>query len=221
MATNPAVIETDWNAPVCELGAVLKVSMAQQSISIRQLSKSTGISAATISRIITGKQPASIHHLQGFAENLDLSIEKLLQAVGVANVEQRPRGNHFLLEIIQDVVNDLNIDLDSVTADIQRQLNKLEQYARTTEGKKIILDGFLPKMNAIDGAGTIINKLSHFYTLFCSDDIDGDQRAIIGSALLYFSLTVGVIPDYCFPVGYLDDAIAVKMVEKKLSHMNE
>jgi uncharacterized membrane protein YkvA (DUF1232 family) len=34
----------------------------------------------------------------------------------------------------------------------------------------------------------------------------------MGSALLYFILPVDVIPDYIFPIGYLDDAIAVQLV---------
>jgi transcriptional regulator with XRE-family HTH domain len=221
MDTNHVAIDTDWSTPAHELGTLLKLSMAQQSISIRQLSKLSGISAATISRIITGKQPPSIHHLQEFSKHLGLSMKKLLHSMGVANMEQDSLGHSFLLEIIQDVVDDLKIDLDSVAADILKELDKLEQYARTKEGKKIILDSFSSKINAIDGTGAIIHKLNHFYTLFCSDDINEDKKAVIGSVLLYFTLTIDMIPDYCFPIGYLDDAIAVKIVEKKLSRMKD
>lgn len=34
----------------------------------------------------------------------------------------------------------------------------------------------------------------------------------MGSALIYFILSVDVIPDYIFPIGYLDDAVAVQLV---------
>ena len=38
------------------------------------------------------------------------------------------------------------------------------------------------------------------------------ELAVIGSALIYFIISVDIIPDYIFPIGYLDDAIAVKLV---------
>ncbi len=33
-----------------------------------------------------------------------------------------------------------------------------------------------------------------------------EERCILGSVLLYFVLATDVIPDYVFPIGYLDDA---------------
>ena len=221
MAENQTFGDLHLSSSECELGTLLRLSMAQQSISMRQLSKSTGISVATISRIINGKQSASILHLQRFAQRLGLPINKLLQSVGVSNMERGLHDENLLLEIIQDVIDDLKIDFNAVTEDVIKELEKLEQYARTKEGKRIIMDSFSLKMNVVDSAGAIINKLNHFYILFCSEDINENEQAVIGSALLYFSLTVGVIPDYCFPIGYLDDAIAVKIVEKKLSLMNK
>jgi uncharacterized membrane protein YkvA (DUF1232 family) len=41
---------------------------------------------------------------------------------------------------------------------------------------------------------------------------------VIGSTLLYLILTPDVIPDYVFPIGYLDDAIAVSMTVDRLSN---
>lgn len=43
------------------------------------------------------------------------------------------------------------------------------------------------------------------------------QLALMGGALLYFILPVDVIPDYIFPIGYLDDAFVVKLVLDLLS----
>ena len=37
------------------------------------------------------------------------------------------------------------------------------------------------------------------------------ELAIIGGALLYFISPIDIIPDYIFPIGYLDDAIVVKI----------
>lgn len=207
------------NMPQGELGTLIRLSMAQQRVSTRQLSKLSGISAATISRIINGKQAASIQHMQEISKHLGLPIKKLLQSVGVIDIEESQVCGSFAMENIQEIINDLKINLDSVASDIMKELDKLEHYARTKEGIKIILDGFPVKISTIDSAGAIINKLNYFYAQFCSDNINEDKKAVIGSALLYFTLTIGVIPDYYFPIGYLDDAMAVKMVEKKLLQM--
>lgn len=43
-----------------------------------------------------------------------------------------------------------------------------------------------------------------------------EDRAILGSALLYYILATDVIPDYMFPIGYLDDAIAVQIALNRL-----
>ncbi len=40
----------------------------------------------------------------------------------------------------------------------------------------------------------------------------------MGGALLYFIVSVDVIPDYIFPIGYIDDAAAVQFVFNQLSH---
>ncbi|MEM5594999.1 YkvA family protein [Niallia circulans] len=38
----------------------------------------------------------------------------------------------------------------------------------------------------------------------------------MGAALIYFIISVDVIPDYIFPIGYLDDAVAIKISAKLL-----
>nr|WP_275949849.1 DUF1232 domain-containing protein [Oceanobacillus jordanicus] len=39
----------------------------------------------------------------------------------------------------------------------------------------------------------------------------------MGGALLYFVLTLDLIPDYLFPIGYIDDAIAVQLTVSMLA----
>jgi uncharacterized membrane protein YkvA (DUF1232 family) len=43
------------------------------------------------------------------------------------------------------------------------------------------------------------------------------ELMLLGGVLLYFILPVDVIPDYIFPIGYLDDAMAVQIVANLLS----
>lgn len=221
MDTNYIVNDTEQAALSTEFGNLIKMSMEHKGLSIRGLSKLTGISTATISRIITGKQPANIFHMHKLALILNISIEKLLNSMGVSYTEHSISTHSVLLEIIQEVLEDFKIDFKAVISDIAKELEKLELYAKTLEGKKIILDGFKSKIDTIDGAGAVTDKLNMFYELFCSDNISKEKKAVIGSALLYFVLTIGVIPDYMFPIGYLDDALAVKIVEKKYLSMDD
>ncbi len=132
-------------------------------------------------------------------------------------MEQVPCDHMFLLDTVQDILNDFNINLYAVAMEISKELDKYEQYARTNEGKKIIYDDFTSKISSTNGVGTIIDKLNYLYNQFCSEGINADKQAIIGSGLLYFLLATDVIPDYLFPIGYLDDAIAVNIVIKRFS----
>jgi uncharacterized membrane protein YkvA (DUF1232 family) len=56
------------------------------------------------------------------------------------------------------------------------------------------------------------------YNQFLSDDVSEETRPIIGSVLLYFILSIDIIPDYVFPIGYIDDITALKLVEKRLKN---
>lgn len=213
-------IDSNQNTELSRLGKLLKLSMQEQSISMRGLSKLTNISAATISRIVNGKQVATVEHLIKIADTLDIPIEKVLETVGVTNMQQDNSHNHFIT-LIEELVSDFNIDFKTIVPSVKKELDKLELYAKTKEGAKIIIDDFLPKLESVDGAGPTVEKMKQFYYQFCSTQINENKRVVIGSALLYFILTMDVIPDYLFPIGYLDEAIAVKLVEKKLQQMTE
>ncbi len=64
-----------------------------------------------------------------------------------------------------------------------------------------------------------IEQLTDMYQQFCNETISKEERAVLGSALLYFILSTDIIPDYLFPIGYLDDAIAVELAKEKLLEM--
>jgi len=199
-----------------ELGRLLKSSMAEQSLSMRKLSKLTGICTASISRIINNKQPARIHHLQEFSKYLNIPFEHLLFAVGIGSKEIINEDSYFIINMIQDIFKSLDMDLHGVMEDIKHELGKYEQYAKTGEGKKVIHNGFMSKITEVNSSGIIIEQLNLLYKMFSLEDIDSNIQAIIGSVLLYFILSADVIPDYVFPIGYLDDAIAVNLVVSRL-----
>jgi len=207
----------DSDSRVCDL---LKTAMVEQSLSMRRLSKLTGFSTSTISRIMSGQQVASIHHFQAFSKHLKIPIDQLLQTAGVLDGRQLHSELVFLFHTIEDILNAFDIDLYTVIAQIQKQLLVYEQYAGTEEGQALVREGFPAKLQAMNGAGTVIDKLSLLYERFCDDCTDQNERSVIGSALLYFTVSTDVIPDYLFPIGYLDDAIAINMVLERLAQLH-
>ena len=96
----------------------------------------------------------------------------------------------------------------------------------TEEGKEMIIEKFPDKRRQIVGAGPFMEELDEIYSRFSHADISMEERSILGSVLLYFVLATDVIPDYIFPIGYLDDALAVQIARDRLfrfyeQHRNE
>lgn len=208
-----------------KLGTMLKLLLKEHSLSMRKLSTLTGIDTATISRIVNGKQPANINHLQKFAQCLNVPIEQLLIAAGynLNNFKQEVNSNpHTIVDTIQEMLKSSNLlEQQYDLRRIEEELNKYEQYALTEEGKRIIYNSFNEKINSVNGSGLFIDQLKQMYKQFCDDNISTDQRAILGSGLLYFILSTDIIPDYIFPIGYLDDVLAVKLVLDRFSQAKE
>lgn len=204
-----------------ELGPTLKSLLKGRSLSMRKLSLLTGIDTATISRIANGKQQAKPDHLQQFAVHLGVPTEQLFQAAGFdVGSRQSEQGSDIYasVESIKDVLLSSNLfDQQFTTELVFKELSKYEQYAMTEEGQRIIVGDFPTKVDSVNGAGPFIDELRQLYELYCREDTAPERRAIAGSALLYFILSADIIPDYVFPLGYLDDAIAVQIVTGRLS----
>src|SRR5699024_4428954 len=107
--------------------------------------------------------------------------------------------------------NDFSVD------EVRQQLKQYEQYAKSEEGRETILGQFEKKVEKVSGAGPFIEHLKEFYIHFTEGKTTNYKLCIMGSALLYFIIPVDVIPDYVFPMGYIDDALAVKIALKMLS----
>ncbi len=207
------------------LGSLLKTVLRERSLSMRKLSELTGIDTATISRIANGKQPANARHLQRIAQALDFPAGRLFSAAGfeVGSPRQETSADiHAAVDDIQDALKSSNLFSEQCTTDrVEQELFRYEQYAQTEEGQRLIREGFPAKVSQVSGAGPFIDQLKQMHQQFCTDEIKPDERAILGSALLYFILSTDIIPDYVFPIGYLDDAMAVKLVLKRLAKINE
>lgn len=208
-----------------KLGDILKELLKEKALSMRKLSKLTGIETATISRIINGKQPARPQHLQQFAEVLGIPLERLFAAAGygMGRHKEEPHSDfHTSVETIQEILSSSKLFDEQYTRErVEQKLVDYEHYAQTEEGQRIILEGYKDKIKQVGGLGPFIDDLNQLYELYCRSDASSPKRAVLGSALLYFILATDIIPDYVFPIGYLDDAIAVKHVLHKLSLMND
>ncbi|SPF37656.1 DNA-binding helix-turn-helix protein [Candidatus Desulfosporosinus infrequens] len=204
-----------------QLGVMLKVLLKEHSLSMRKLSTQTGIDIATISRIISGKQLARPKHLQQFAEFFGVPAERFFEAAGYIFGQQKEEFDsdiHASVETIQGILSSANLlDMQYTKDKVEQKLANYEHYAQTEEGQRIIREDYQKKIQQVGGLGPFIDDLNQMYELYCLSSTTTHDRALLGSALLYFILPTDVIPDYIFPIGYLDDAIAVKLVLHKLS----
>lgn len=205
-------------------GSLLKSLLQKRSLSMRKLSVLTGIDTATISRIVNGKQPAKPGHLKLFAEHLHVPLAMLVEAAMLDGSElerEQLTDLHHSINTIQDVLTSSNFDPQFTTERVQQELVKYEQYARTAEGKQLIRDDFHSKVEQVNGTGPFIEELNRMFEQYCHEDISPEEQAVLGSGLLYFISAVDIIPDYLFPIGYVDDAIAVQLVMERLSRIDD
>ncbi|MBB6676345.1 DUF1232 domain-containing protein [Cohnella lubricantis] len=140
----------------------------------------------------------------------------------MGGVSGTPSSWHESVDSIQRVLQTSNfIDPHFTAEHVRKELSKYELYALTDEGERTIRDSFRSKIESVGGAGPFIEQLRSLYELFGGESTSAEKRAIAGSALLYFILSTDIIPDYAFPFGYLDDAIAVQLVLDRLAEMPE
>lgn len=203
------------------LGLLLRELLNKRSLSMRKFSELTEIDTATISRIINGKRKANLQHLEKFAEFLGVPLMELFEAAGYP-IEQGQEKHHSdihkSVEVIQNFLESSNLyDNHFSIASVDQKLANYGQYSETEEGKETILNGFEEKLQKVGSIGPFISQLKELYEKFRLRKGTPYELVIIGSALLYFIIPVDVIPDYIFPIGYLDDAIAVTLSLNLLS----
>ena len=202
-----------------DLETILKAEMRERSLSLRKMSGLCGISPSTLSRILANKQAASISHLQAFSKHLHIPLALLLKASGLdieiaVNFDENSK---IILNTIFSILKTFNINYERILPDILKELKKCEQYAKSSAGKEAIKNGFHSKLENLNGEGIIIDQIKKIYQLYISDETHPHIKPIAGSVLLYFIHTPDIIPDYAFPVGYLDDAIAVALTVQRLA----
>lgn len=203
-----------------ELGLLMKSVLKERSMSMRKLGDLTGFDVATISRIVNGKRKANLHHLEKFAEHLQIPIVELLQASGYSIDTNKQSFDSDILTSVKEIKGILKssnaYDSDFSVEAVDQRLETFGQYAQTEEGEATILKEFDEKIDKVGSIGPFIDQLKELFNRFKHRKGKPYELVIIGSALLYFISPIDVIPDYIFPIGYLDDAIAVQIALKSL-----
>ncbi|MFA1818816.1 helix-turn-helix domain-containing protein [Virgibacillus oceani] len=192
--------------------------MESNKLSMRKLSKRTGIDTATISKIVNGKRKANLNHLYKFAESLHVSVTSLLEATGYEIKTKIPGAEQGPVDLIREFLKSSPEYDETLTMKlIEKRKAEYENYSLTHEGKQTIFNNFKNKLNNIGGKGSFIQHLEMMFERFRQKKGTKKELTLMGSALLYFIFTMDAVPDYLFPVGYLDDALVVQMVLQSLS----
>lgn len=209
------------NAPTKELGELIMNLLFEKKLSMRKLSLICEIDPSTISRIVSCKQTPTIMHLQKLANALELPLDQAFISAGYklqSNTKITNNNVEILINAIDEILKQCNLlNKENLCMLIENELNKYEQYALTQEGKELIIKNLPEKIMKTNGMSPFIDQLTRLYNEFCNDENDEKHKAILLSGLLYFILSTDIIPDYIFPIGYLDDFIAIKIVEERLS----
>lgn len=201
-------------------GLLLRSVLEERSMSMRELSDLTEIDNATISRIINGKRNATLQHLEKIANSLQMPLSELMstsEKIPNERSKEIPINLNNFIDEIQPALDSSEIFNQPIFINkLELELKKYEQYAQTIEGKKLIADRFTEKLEKVDSIGPFIDQLKELYERYRIRKGSQSDLLLIGAALTYFIVPLDVIPDYIFPIGYLDDAIIVQKVAAKL-----
>jgi len=202
------------------LRSVLMDLMKENNLSMRKLSEHTGIDTAVISKIINGKRKANLDHLYKFADTLNVPIARLIEAAGYHSDSADVHANHDPFSIVQDLLkNSDDITEEPTMKLIEERAAEYMDYSLTNEGKQTIFNHFKSKLENLQAKGAYIRQLEMMFERFRQKNRTKKEMMLMGGALIYFVVTMDVLPDYIFPVGYLDDAFVVQKTMQSLSQV--
>lgn len=197
-----------------KLGKRIRELLQDKSMSMRHLSKLTDIDTATISRIINGKRKANLNHLENFAKSLEVPVVDLIEAAGYRskdNEEENRPGVEKELKYTKKLLAAYQIEEERLTMEnIEQELKVHQEYSQTDEGRRMIITSFKEKLKKAGSANSFVQQLEDMYHRFRLQKGTKTEVTLLGGALIYFILTIDMIPDYMFAIGFLDDVLIVK-----------
>ncbi len=222
------------------LREALAQRLAERGLSLRALAREAGISHSALSRTLRGHSRPTPHLLAAVARVLGCSAEALAaeaatpQAAGQPSRDGAtgppagwpqgaawpPATGNGAATGTWDALRALGVDPSVDAARVRTQLGRLAEYALTAEARQMVDEGLARKIAALGARGPVIDRLRRLAALYLDDGgAPSAVRAVAGSAVLYFLLAVDDIDDYIFPVGYLDDAVAVSIADAEVRRL--
>ena len=193
---------------------MLRERMAAQGLSVRALGRAAGVSHSSVSRLLAGRARPTPGLLRAVAPALGCPAHELLAAAGL--------GRTDAADDPWDALRQLGVDPapPALAARVAERLEHIEAYAATDAAAETVRTGLEAKLTAIGAGGPVIERLRALGRLYLVDsDAPVAARLAAGSAVLYFLLAVDAIDDFLFPLGYLDDAIAIALAEAKVRRL--
>ncbi|MFC4402938.1 helix-turn-helix domain-containing protein [Gracilibacillus xinjiangensis] len=192
--------------------AIIKEKLQEQNKSIRQLAKETDINVSTISRIFNGKRKATLDHLKRISHALQIPLSDLMDS------EEYGEDISSTFQHVRSIIKTMQIPVENFTlAALKNNLQEYQTESAKAKGRETILNSFHTKLSELGGKGPLIQQLKRMFTLFKEQNATKKELLLIGSALFYFIASVDMIPDYLFPVGFLDDALVIQYVTQSLN----
>ena len=186
----------------------------QKNMSMRQLAAETGIHVSTISRILSGKRQPTLAHLRSISLVLHIPLNKLLD-------EGAKHQDEVFMDQVQELIQSMQLPIQRFTMkNLKEKLIEYQQISKTYVGNQKIVEPMTSKLSELKGQGPFIEQLKVLYKTFLDNNRPKKDLLLVGSALIYFITVADLIPDYLFPMGYLDDALVIQYVMQTLSLRN-
>lgn len=214
-----------------ELTEVLRERLAASGMSLRALARAAGVSHSSVSRLLRGRVRPTPGLLLALAGPLHCPPTVLLHAAGLVRPPggdgDGPAASPPLSVPSAEPWDSLRaFGLEPVPAElpaaVRERLARLREYAATPEAVELAREGLQRKISALGARGPVIDRLQALGRLYL-DGEDGAAppaaRLAAGGAVLYFLLGVDAIDDYLFPIGYLDDALAIALAEAEVHRL--
>jgi len=201
------------------LKQLLSQLMEEKSLSVRKLGRQSGIDHATISKIMNGKRKANITHLQKLSDALNVELTIFLEAAGYDTGIKKTSQYPDYFETVRHLIKTTDLHDEELTLEkVNNQIEKYGAYSQTKEGEEMVGGQFQDKLDQSNFSGSSIQTLQKMYTGFLKKRGSVRELTLMGAALLYFIVTTDLLPDYLFPIGFLDDALIVQMISQNLEN---
>ena len=178
---------------------------------LRRLARLAGVSHSSLSRLLAGRTTPGPGLLRALAEPLGLPPDVLLAAAGLASETQDAWRS----------LRDMGMEPapPRLVAQIAARLEELRAEAAGATARQSVREGLNSKLELLGAAGPVIERLRRLAALYLDEGAPPDLRWIAGGAVLYFLAARDAIDDTMFPIGYLDDAVAVALTEAQLRRL--